>query len=249
MADLPAYCFYRVFEPAPLKAFEIDRHYLLYSAKGTVRLETEERSWMLPPTRAAWIAANVPIKIEIKKPVTCCSILFDIDFVKTPEPHCNVFEMTPLAREMVLACREWGPEVEQFDEYAAQLFKTVAMVCTKLSDTPCETWVPLGDSKQLKAALTTTQNRLADYVMFAEIAQAANLSERSLARRFAEETGMTWRQMQRRMRMIRAMELLAEDSQQVTNVALDVGYNSLSAFNAAFREFTGQSPSEYRKQA
>jgi AraC-like DNA-binding protein len=29
-------------------------------------------------------------------------------------------------------------------------------------------------------------------------------------------------------------------------VAFATGYNSLSAFNAAFREFTGQTPSDYR---
>lgn len=247
MVDLPAYCFHRVFEPEPLKAFEVDRHYLLYSAKGSLRLETEDRSWMLPPSRAAWIAANVPIKIEIKHPVTCCSVLFDTNFIEAPDPACEVFDMTPMAREMVLECREWGLEAE-LDEYAVQLFRTLAMTCRKLSNTPCDTWVPLGESQQLKNALLATQDRLADSVEFAEIARAAHLSERSLARRFADETGMTWRQMQRRMRMIRAMELLAGDDQQVTTIALDVGYNSLSAFNAAFREFTGQSPTEYRKQ-
>lgn len=248
MKSLPAYCFYRVFEPEPLKAFEVDRHYLLYSAKGSLRLETADKSWILPPSRAAWIAANVPIKIEIKHPATCCSVLFDTGFIDAPDPACKVFDMSPMAREMILECRAWGADTE-LDEYAVQLFQTLAMTCRKLSDTPCNTWVPLGESKQLKVALSATQERLAEGVEFAEIARVANLSERSLARRFSNETGMTWRQMLRRMRMIRAMELLADDSQQVTTAALDVGYNSLSAFNAAFREFTGQSPSEYRKRA
>ena len=57
---------------------------------------------------------------------------------------------------------------------------------------------------------------------------------------------MTWRQVQRRMRMIRAIEILANETDPVTQVAFRTGYNSLSAFNSAFREFTGCTPTEYR---
>jgi len=32
----------------------------------------------------------------------------------------------------------------------------------------------------------------------------------------------------------------------VTEIALGVGYNSLSAFNAAFRDLMGKNPTEYR---
>jgi AraC-like DNA-binding protein len=49
------------------------------------------------------------------------------------------------------------------------------------------------------------------------------------------------------MRIIRAMELLAEDpGLQITQAALAVGYSALSAFNAAFRDQTGQTPSAFR---
>ena len=46
--------------------------------------------------------------------------------------------------------------------------------------------------------------------------------------------------------MVRAVELLAQDGLSVTKVGLGVGYASLSGFNAAFRDFAGQTPSDYR---
>jgi AraC-like DNA-binding protein len=67
-----------------------------------------------------------------------------------------------------------------------------------------------------------------------------------LARRFEAEVGMSWRATLRRMRVLRAIELLAADDAPVTRVAHEVGYGSLSAFNAAFRELTGATPSDYR---
>ena len=78
------------------------------------------------------------------------------------------------------------------------------------------------------------------------MAREVGLVPRSLARRFEEETGMTWRAVLRRMRVLRAIEELAAADTPVTRVAFMVGYASLSAFNAAFQELTGRTPTQYR---
>ena len=57
---------------------------------------------------------------------------------------------------------------------------------------------------------------------------------------------MTWRATLRRMRVLRAVELLAADDTPITMIAHEVGYGSLSAFNAAFRELTHTTPSGCR---
>lgn len=80
---LPAYCFYKVFDPEPPKTMCFDRHYLLYAAKGALRLSAHDRNWILPPTRAALIPAGCTINIDITHTVTCCSVLFDTDFFQT----------------------------------------------------------------------------------------------------------------------------------------------------------------------
>ncbi|OAA19599.1 Helix-turn-helix domain-containing protein [Frankia sp. EI5c] len=50
----------------------------------------------------------------------------------------------------------------------------------------------------------------------------------------------------RRLRMMRAIELLAAEDSSVTSIAFSVGYASLSSFNAAFAELVGSTPSQYR---
>ena len=59
--------------------------------------------------------------------------------------------------------------------------------------------------QKLKRAIEHTLARLDAPLSFGEVAQAALVSERTLARRFAEETNMTWRQFLRRARMIRSL--------------------------------------------
>ncbi len=246
MSTPEAYCFYQEFTPEPTKSFQVDRHYLLYAAKGAMRLEAAGRCWSLAPARAALIEAGKPIRISIPQKITVCSVLFDTGFCPKPKSALSVFEMTPLARELVLACREWGPDSGVLSEYARGIFSTLAQVTWKLSETPSPTAMPGAKSKLMRRALGLMEEGLNQQLRFEFLAAELAVTPRSLSRRFADEMGMTWRQALRQMRMIRAIEALAGSEQSITNIALDVGYNSLSAFNAAFRDFTGHTPKSYR---
>ncbi len=225
----------------------MDRHYLLWSASGTLRMEAGDRAWTLPPARAALIAAHRPIRIHLPGPVTACSALFSPGFVPDPPAALRVFDMTPLARALLLECRDFGPEGRPLDDHGRLLFRTLAAVTWKLALRPTSAVMPLGRSPALLRALALTEAQLREAApSFEEIAAEVAVSPRSLARRFEAELGMTWRQALRRMRMIRAVEALAASSAPVTTIAFEVGYGSLSAFNAAFRDFAGVTPSAYR---
>jgi AraC-like DNA-binding protein len=71
------------------------------------------------------------------------------------------------------------------------------------------------------------------------------MSARTLARRFEEEVGMSLRTWRRRLRLFKALELLAGDM-NVTEIALELGYGSTSAFTYAFRTEMGRSPQAHR---
>lgn len=246
MTQPQAYCFYQEFTPEPAKSFQVDRHYLLYAAKGAMQLEAGGRRWSLPPARAALIEAGKPIQITMQQQMTVCSVLFDPKFAPKPDAQLSVFEMTPLARELVLECRQWGPDNGPLTGYASDLFRTLANVTWRLAKNPSPATMPSPKSKLLKYVLELTEAQIDANPSFGNIAATAATTPRSLSRRFAEELGMTWRQALRQMRMIRAIEELAASDQPITNVALSVGYSSLSAFNTAFKDFTGETPSNYR---
>jgi AraC-like DNA-binding protein len=75
-------------------------------------------------------------------------------------------------------------------------------------------------------------------------ARQAGASTRTLSRLFLAQTGMTFRQWQRQARLLAALVRLAEGA-QVTTVALDLGYDSPSAFISAFRRALGRTPRRY----
>lgn len=223
-------------------------HYVLYASTGAFRLAVGQVEWLLPPQRAAWVAAHTPLRLSAAGPGTTSSVLFAEDSIPPPAFASRVFAVSTLAREMLLYATRWGPDRSGDDKTADSFFLALATVCTDLAAYPDEFWLPQAQSTELSQAMAYTLSHLADNPAFAAAAAAANVSERTLARRFSEETGMTWSQFVHRARMIRAMELLATPDTRVIDVVYAVGYASVSAFNHAFRKFTGETPSGYCKR-
>lgn len=241
-----AYCIHSTFEPRGPSEFQTDRHYLLYALMGTLRLEAQGKRWTLPPARAALIKSGCPITITVLSKLTSASVLFSPDFIPTPERALTVFDMTPLARELIAECRDWRADSGQLTPYSRQIFTTLANVALQLSQSPSRCVLPSPSSPELSKALSLTEAQSNRNLTFKEVAQDCGQSPRALSRRFAEEMGMTWSEALRRIRIIQAIEALAASNTSITEIALSVGYNSLSGFNAAFREVMDMTPTQYR---
>ncbi len=241
-----AFAFAREFAVAPSSELSVDRHYLLCASQGALWLEAHGKSWVLPPARAALIAAGEAIQVAIPQPVTTSSVLFDPGFAPEPPAPLTVFDLSPLARALVSECVAWPDAEEPLPPYARSMFGALAAVAWRLAQQPSPVVVPAGRSPELRRALALTRDALAEEIRFDDVARDVGLVPRSLARRFEDECAMTWRAVLRRMRVLRSIELLATSVDSVTTIAHAVGYTSLSAFNAAFRDLTGRTPTQYR---
>jgi AraC-like DNA-binding protein len=242
----PAYSVARAFEPAPPSTFEMDRHYLLYMSTGMVRLEDGATTWSLPPARAALVAAGRPIIVTIPRRVTTASVLIDVDFAPAPPSPLSVFDVSPLARELFRECSRWDESTEALDDHATAMFRALIAATWELAAHPSAARMPSGRSPEVRRALELTAQRLDLDPSFDAIAAEIGLAPRSLARRFQHEIGMPWRAALRQIRVLQAIELLATTDDSITTIALASGYSSLSGFQSAFRELTGNTPSEYR---
>jgi AraC-like DNA-binding protein len=81
-----------------------------------------------------------------------------------------------------------------------------------------------------------------------DIADAVGASAFHLCRVFRAVTGVTLHQHREQLRLSAALERV-EDGDDLTVVALDLGYSSHSHFSAAFRRAYGRTPSSFRRGA
>jgi AraC family transcriptional regulator len=85
-------------------------------------------------------------------------------------------------------------------------------------------------------------------VSLAALASEAGLSRFHFCRAFKESTGLSPHAWLRQYRLEQAMNMLRDTDASVVSVAAALGYSTQTAFAAAFRKLTGETPSDWRKR-
>lgn len=99
--------------------------------------------------------------------------------------------------------------------------------------------------ERVEKAKLILKERMENPPSLEELARMVNCSPFYLSRQFAQSGGLTMQQYLRQVRMDRAAELLRTGKCNVTEAALEVGYNSLSHFSSTFHETFGCCPGLY----
>ena len=81
------------------------------------------------------------------------------------------------------------------------------------------------------------------------LAAIASVSESHFIRTFRATFAETPHRYLQRRRVERAMFLLRETDRPLTDICLEVGFNSLGTFSRTFRDIVGEAPSSYRRHA
>lgn len=85
-------------------------------------------------------------------------------------------------------------------------------------------------------------------VSLSALASDAGLSRFHFCRAFKESTGLSPHAWLRQHRLEQAMNMLRETDDSIVSVAAALGYSSQTAFAAAFRKLTGETPSDWRRR-
>ncbi|MBB3699959.1 helix-turn-helix domain-containing protein [Flammeovirga yaeyamensis] len=93
---------------------------------------------------------------------------------------------------------------------------------------------------------TTIQQNLFANLSLDELALLCHLSLSSFKRKFIEVYGESPKKYINRKKIEKAAQLLQSPESRISDVAFDVGFDSLATFNRNFTQVFGQSPSKYR---
>jgi AraC-like DNA-binding protein len=83
-------------------------------------------------------------------------------------------------------------------------------------------------------------------ISLTKLARAVNISPTHLSEKFKQVTGVNFVDYVARSRFDKARELLADGDLRISEIAFEVGFQSLSQFNRVFKRLSGKSPTAYR---
>jgi AraC-like DNA-binding protein/ligand-binding sensor protein len=87
----------------------------------------------------------------------------------------------------------------------------------------------------------------ADPIDLDKVAQAMHVSTFYFCKMFKKATGLTFTDYLSRVRVEKAKTLLLNPHLRISEIAYDVGFQSLTHFNRMFRKIVGESPTAYRE--
>ncbi|MCG5433272.1 helix-turn-helix transcriptional regulator [Mycobacterium sp. MYCO198283] len=227
-----------------------DLHQIQYAIGGVVEVETATAHYLLPPQQAAWIPVGLEHQATMNPEVQSVAVMFEPDLIPDAGRRARILAVSPLIREMMIHALRWpiGRDVGGEDDSVSDgFFRTLGHLVLEALDHEAPLSLPASDNPVVAAAMAYTKEHLQS-VTVQEVSRAVAVSERTLRRQFHTELGLSWRTYLLHARMLRAMALLAAPGQSVQETSTAVGFESLSAFTRAFTEFSGETPSAYRRR-
>jgi AraC-like DNA-binding protein len=217
------------------------RAQLFHIVSGSVTVETERGSFVVPPERALWIPSNVSHAVTYLQRSSLRYLFFRPDAV-LHLPHApSVIRLSPLLRELIVALMGYPRD----DATGGPARRIVDVILDQLTVEPViPLHLPMPSSARLRRAVNELAADPARADGLADVAGRAALSQRSFERHFRAETGLSFRAWRRQARLMKAVEWLSLGT-AVGVVADRLGYEGPSAFVAAFGKAFGVTPGRY----
>lgn len=228
-------------------AFELATHkhrrgQLLYASAGTIAITTPYGAWIAPPERAVWIPPGTPHAVRMIGAVMTHSVYIEPEVTGPAGEASRVIAVSPLLRALLV---EAALVPREYDT-AGRDGLLMALLVEEVARAPR---VPLDLPLPTDPALASLAAHFLAHPNVAEgidaWAQALGIHRRSFTRLFRRETGMSFAQWRQQACLLAALPRLAAGD-TVTEVALDLGYESATSFSTMFRRALGKPPSDYR---
>ncbi|MGE3869845.1 MAG: helix-turn-helix transcriptional regulator [Pseudorhodoplanes sp.] len=214
------------------------RGQLIHALSGTMRVETADAAWIVPPALALWMPPALPHGMAMRGKLEMRTIYIDPVACHALPKAPMLVEIGGLLRELILAALE---EPLAYDESGrgGLIANLILAELARMQEHRMSVPMP-GDPRALRVAraLLARPDTAFGLDRWAELAGA---SRRTLARVFRAETGFSFNEWRARLRAIDGLARLSS-GEPVGAIAPAVGYASPSAFSAMVRRSFGKAP-------
>ncbi len=220
-----------------------ERDQLIYACRGVMTVTTGQGIWVVPTQRAVWIPSPLPHTVRMISAVSLRTLYLKRKLARSLRSNCCVVTVSPLLRELILhACN--FPALNRKIPTEAHLVSMLLDQLLTLEQVPLQLPTPF-DPRACKVAQTITDHP-GDRRSLEEICRLAGASRRTIERSFLADTAMSLGKWRQQLRLLHALQLLAQGEKSV-HAAAEAGYNSASSFVFAFKNSFGITPSRYFK--
>jgi len=220
------------------------RAQVLYGMSGFMEVETDDGAWAIPPHSGVWIPAGKRHRVRMQG-VSTRSLYIEPQAAPRPALHCEALIVGPLLHQLLLASVDIPARYDENGRDGALMQLLLHEV--RLART-MPLFAPIPRDRQLatlcKAFLESPSIRVTPQAW----AHRLHKSLRTFTRLFRRQTGMSFGAWRQQACLLAALPRLSS-GQSVTQVALDLGYESPNAFSTMFRRRLGRTPMDVIRES
>jgi AraC-like DNA-binding protein len=243
-----------ILRPAAAYAFGVDltcfehgphRHakaQLIYSIEGMLSIEAQGTIWIPPPGSAVWIPGGIEHRTTGIGRIDVRLLFVDAEAAPVLSEKCCIVSVPSLvdgllARMADLSLQE--PRDRMREERIVAVLKDELFAGCQAPVT-----LPIPSDARLKNLTRMLRAEPSLRLSVDQWGERIGMAPRTLSRNFQDETGLSLGAWRRQLHVSLAIQRLGS-KESVTNIALDLGYESPSAFIAMFKRSLGTTPARF----
>ena len=234
--------------------FKLPRHahakgQLIYIEGGVAYIHLLAKTLVIPARHYVWIPKGVEHFIEMHKSVDIISLYFyaDDDHMHPFFSKGGIYPINPLLRQMCFYAAKWDGDVIPTDS-AFHFLAGIKNILPDISKKALPIALPTTEHERMQPVLKYIHEHLFEDLTLAGVSKQCGFSERTLSRIFRSTMQISFLQYIKLLRMVKAIEKMLYTHKTMSEIAYEVGYNSISAFSNIFYKITKVRPSEFARQ-
>jgi len=236
-----AYAFKRQTDEGWTPQHRHQRGQLVALSHGLLLLETGSQRWMFPSGRCAWTPPNCRHAARSVGGAAGAMVDLSPEMCRgLPKTPC-VFNSSELLFAIVYRMVDWDLR-QPLNPAKKHLITTLRDEIRQPDQQPLRLTIPR--EERLARVANALLDDVADDRTLDAWAQVAGMARRTFMRAFSAQAGISFGRWRQQVRLFTALEMLAQ-GKSVTEVAIAVGYDSVSAFIEMFRTMLGATPQTY----
>jgi AraC-like DNA-binding protein/mannose-6-phosphate isomerase-like protein (cupin superfamily) len=218
---------------------------VLYAIEGVMWVEVGHEALVVPPQRAVWVPPETAHSIRMMSAVRMRNLYLHPQATETLGRRGQVFEVSPLLRQLIVVMAEHGEHRSQ--EYIDAAHRLIVLELGAAKVGTLRIVLPAGTDRRLEAVCRAVIEHPSLDIPLEHYCEQAGASVRTLSRLFQQKLGMGFAEWRRQVQLAVATSRLAE-GHAVHAIARSLGY-SPSSFSDMFRRELGVPPAAYQPAA
>lgn len=236
----------RVAEMAEHSDYEDHQHpwgQLTYASHGIMKVVTQDASFIVPPERALWLPKFTPHHVSTRYGVSFRSLYINNHQAKNLPTLTTSIDVSSLLKALILTISQWG---DNYDVSPDKARLTSVLLDQIQSASSAPLFLNMPKDKRLQKISSMLSSDPANNTSLEKWSETIGATPRTLNRLFQKETQMGFVEWRQRLRILYSLERI-DRGEAINNIALEIGYDSASAFITMFKKHMGCSPKVYLK--